>query len=132
MHDCKYFSLALDESTDVTDISQLLIFTRTIDCTFEVHEELLKLVSLHDTTRGTDIFNAVNNVASAYGGFDELSVVVMDGAPVMPERHAGFAGLLQQSRVNCPLLHRTVHQGSNIHFGILFNMKDRHRLISKA
>ena len=31
MHDCKYFSLALDESsTDVMDVSQLLIFTRTI------------------------------------------------------------------------------------------------------
>ena len=37
MHDCKYFSLALDESTDVTDTSQLLIFTRAIDNSFEVH-----------------------------------------------------------------------------------------------
>lgn len=43
MHDCMY--LALDESTDVMDVSQLLIFTRTIDSSFEVHEELLKLVS---------------------------------------------------------------------------------------
>lgn len=42
MHDCKYFSLALDESTDVMDISQLLIFTRTIDSSFVVHKELLK------------------------------------------------------------------------------------------
>uniref|UniRef100_A0A3Q3JPD4 SPIN-DOC-like zinc-finger domain-containing protein n=1 Tax=Monopterus albus TaxID=43700 RepID=A0A3Q3JPD4_MONAL len=82
MHDCKYFSLAL-ELTDVTDVSQLLIFTRTVDSSFKVHEELLKLVSLHDTTRGTDIFNAVNNVASEYGGFDKLSAVVTDGAPAM-------------------------------------------------
>uniref|UniRef100_A0A3Q3JYZ9 DUF4371 domain-containing protein n=1 Tax=Monopterus albus TaxID=43700 RepID=A0A3Q3JYZ9_MONAL len=105
MHDCKYFSLALDESTDVTDVSQLLIFTRTIDGSFEVHEELLKLVLLHDTTRGTDIFNAVNNVARAYRGFDKLSAVVTDGAPAMQGRHTGFEGLLQQNRANCPILH---------------------------
>ena len=35
MKDCKYFSLALDESTDVTDVSQLMIlfllyFTRGV------------------------------------------------------------------------------------------------------
>lgn len=68
MHDCKYFSLALDESTDVMDVSQPLIFTRTIDSTFEVHEELLKLVALHDTTKGTDIFNAVSGTVTKYGG----------------------------------------------------------------
>ena len=112
IHDCKYFSLALDESTDVMDVSQLLIFIRTIDSSFEVHEELLKLVSLHDTTKGTDIFNAVNSVASAYGGFDKLSAVVTDGAPAMQGRHTGFAGLLQQSGVNCPILHCIIHQVS--------------------
>ncbi|KAL2089187.1 hypothetical protein ACEWY4_016086 [Coilia grayii] len=110
MHDCKYFSLALDESTDVMDVSQLLIFARTIDSTFEVHEELLKLVSLHGTTKGTDIFNAVNTVVNGYGGFDKLSTVVTDGAPAMQGRHRGFAGLLRQSGVNCPLLHCIIHQ----------------------
>ena len=28
---CRYFSLALDERIDVTDISQLMIFTRLVD-----------------------------------------------------------------------------------------------------
>lgn len=31
MQDCKYYSLALNENTDVTDVSKLLIFERTID-----------------------------------------------------------------------------------------------------
>ena len=70
MHDCKYFSFALDESTDVMDVSQLLILIRTIDSSYEVHEELLKLVSLHDTTTGTDIFNAGNSVASIHTYID--------------------------------------------------------------
>ena len=58
MNDCKYFSLALDESTDVMDVSQLLIYTQAVNSSFEVHEELLKLVSLHDTTKGQDILTS--------------------------------------------------------------------------
>ncbi|XP_062415327.1 general transcription factor II-I repeat domain-containing protein 2A-like [Pungitius pungitius] len=110
MQDCKYFSLALDESTDVTDVSQLMFFARTIDNAFDVHEELLKLASLHDTTKGSDIFNAVTSAVGEYGGFEKLSTVVTDGAPAMQGRHRGFAGLLRQSGVNCPILHCIVHQ----------------------
>uniref|UniRef100_A0A3Q1CL92 HAT C-terminal dimerisation domain-containing protein n=1 Tax=Amphiprion ocellaris TaxID=80972 RepID=A0A3Q1CL92_AMPOC len=76
INDCKYFSLALDESTDVTDVSQLLIFNRTIDSSSEVHEELLKLVSLHETTKGTDIFKAVKTVVNEHGGFGKLSAII--------------------------------------------------------
>ena len=110
INDCKYFSLALDESTDVTDVSQLLIFTRTIDSSFEVHEELLKLVSLHNTTKGTDIFDAVNTVVVDHGGFSKLSAVVTDGAPSMQGRRTGFVGLLRENGVNCPALHCIIHQ----------------------
>ena len=110
LHDCKYYSLALDESTDVTDVSQLLIYTRAINSSFEVHEELLKLASLHGTTKGVDVFNAVQSAVQEYGGFDKLSAVVTDGAPSMQGRRTGFAGLLQQSGVECPILHCIIHQ----------------------
>lgn len=63
MHDFKYFSLVLDESKDVMDFSQLLIYTRTVDCLFEVHKEL-KMVPLHATTKGTDILNDINSVVT--------------------------------------------------------------------
>ena len=66
MRHCKYYALLLGESTDMTDVSQLLIFNRAIDSSFEVHKELLKLVSLHDTIKGKDIFNTVNSVISEH------------------------------------------------------------------
>uniref|UniRef100_A0A3Q1BIY7 HAT C-terminal dimerisation domain-containing protein n=1 Tax=Amphiprion ocellaris TaxID=80972 RepID=A0A3Q1BIY7_AMPOC len=110
INDCKYFSLALDESTDVTDVSQLLIFNRTIDSSSEVHEELLKLVSLHETTKGTDIFKAVKTVVNEHGGFGKLSAIVTDGAPSMQGRRAGFTGLLHQNGVDYPVLHCIIHQ----------------------
>ena len=31
MKNCTYFSVALDESVDVTDVSQLMIFARLVD-----------------------------------------------------------------------------------------------------
>ena len=41
---CIYFSLALDESTDISDTSELLIFIRTVDKNFTVQEELVQAV----------------------------------------------------------------------------------------
>ena len=46
---CSYFSVTLDESVDVTDVSQLMIFARLMDESFEVQEELL---TLHPLTVG--------------------------------------------------------------------------------
>lgn len=54
-----YFSLALDESTDLIDTAQLAIFVRGVDDELNVGEYVLELIPLADTTRGEDIFNAV-------------------------------------------------------------------------
>ena len=52
----EYFSLALDESNDITSTAQLLIFIRGIDKQFCVTEELAALKSLHGSTKGEEIF----------------------------------------------------------------------------
>ena len=57
----KCFSIALDESTDVLDTAQLLIFIRGIDEHFCITEELLSVESLKGTTTGKDIFDSVMN-----------------------------------------------------------------------
>lgn len=108
--ECKYFSLCLDESTDLSDISQLVIFIRTIQNDFSVSEEMLDLIPLHGTTKGTDIFEAVNKVVSDYGGFDKCTCIVTDGARAMLGTGIGFAGLLKQNNINCPVIHCIVHQ----------------------
>lgn len=105
---CKYFSLCLDESTDLRDISQLVIFVRTIQEDFRVSEEMLDLLPLHGTTRGIDIFEATKKVVSDYGGFDKCSCVVTDGARAMMGTEIGFAGLLKkkkQYQLSCDTLH---------------------------
>ncbi|GAA6090000.1 general transcription factor II-I repeat domain-containing protein 2A-like [Tachysurus ichikawai] len=50
------FSVAIDESTDITDVAQLAIFIRAVDETLTVTEEFLELVTMTDTTTAEDIF----------------------------------------------------------------------------
>ncbi|XP_022165780.1 protein FAM200A-like [Myzus persicae] len=110
MMNCAYFSIALDESTDVSDVSQLLIFVRVISLQFEMYEELLELCSLHGSTKGIDIFNAVKNAIEPFGGFKKMSSVVTDGAKSMVGKNIGFVGLLRKSDINVPAIHCIIHQ----------------------
>lgn len=107
---CPYFSLALDESCDITDTSQLLVFVKLIRDDFTIIEELLNVCSLRGTTKGQDIFSAVQTAVEEYGGFDKLTAVVTDGAKAMVGSNTGFIGLLKQKQGNVPAFHCIVHQ----------------------
>ena len=79
--DFEYFSLACDETTDITNTAQLAMFVRGITTEFETKEELLSLQAMHGTTKGEDLFNqvilAMNNFELPF----ELSGITTDGAP---------------------------------------------------
>ena len=52
----QWFSIALDESNDIQDTAQVLIYIRGIDENFEITEELLSMESLKDTVTGEDLY----------------------------------------------------------------------------
>ncbi|XP_067209977.1 protein FAM200A-like [Linepithema humile] len=112
INNCRYFSLCLDESTDISDISQLLIYVRTVQDDFTTNEELLALKPLHDTTKGVDIYAAFMAAVNDYGTnlLKKCSCIVTDGAPAMTGKVNGFVGLLKENGINCPTLHCIVHQ----------------------
>lgn len=111
MQTCRYFSLCLDESTDISDVSQLCIFVRCIQNDFSISEELLSLASLHDTTRGIDIFNAVwEHVNKFCNGFEKCTTIVTDGAKAMVGTENGFCGQLRKHNIYCPMIHCIIHQ----------------------
>jgi hypothetical protein len=105
-----YFSLCLDDITDETDVSQLLIFVRAIQSDFSTHEELLNLVSLHGTTKGSANFEAVRKCVDKYGGINKCFSIVTDGAKVVVGEKKGFSGLLRKCGVRCPVFHCIIHQ----------------------
>jgi len=107
---CRYFSLCLDESTYISDVSQLLIFIRIVEDNFVINEELIALASLHSTTKGMDIFNAVREQMEKYGGFHKCTAIVTDGAKAMVGKTNGFWGHLKKNGINCPTFHCIIHQ----------------------
>ncbi|XP_047482993.1 general transcription factor II-I repeat domain-containing protein 2A-like [Penaeus chinensis] len=84
------FSVAIDESTDITDVPQLAIFIRGVDDILTATEEFVELVPMTDTTTAADIFTAL------VGALDRVEVdwsravsLATDGAPSMTGRKAG-------------------------------------------
>lgn len=122
INNCCYFSIALDESTDISDTSQMLIFIRTVNENYSYSEELLKLQSLYGTTKGEDIYKELKCSLAQYGGFDKCTAIVTDGARAMTGKNIGLAGLLQKEGINCRMLHCIVHQEALC--GISLKLKD--------
>ena len=60
------FSIACDESADISDTAQLGIFIRGVNEDFTETEELLALQSIKGTTKGEDIFGEVKKVFNTY------------------------------------------------------------------
>lgn len=91
------FSIAIDESTDVSDVAQLGIFICGVDASLTITEEFVALVPMTDTTTADDPF------ASLVGALDRLEVdwsravsVATDGAPSMVRKKAGVVVKLRE------------------------------------
>ncbi|XP_067318488.1 general transcription factor II-I repeat domain-containing protein 2-like [Anolis sagrei] len=92
-----YFSLALDESNDVRDSAQLLIFIRGTNDHFEVTEELAALQSIKGTTTGEDIYEKVCETVNALNlDWAKLVSVTTDGAPSMVGSKKGVIARINQ------------------------------------
>nr|KAF6296031.1 hypothetical protein mMyoMyo1_009163 [Myotis myotis] len=78
----KFYSLALDESNDVKDTAQLLIFIRGISDNFEITEEFLAMEPLKGKTRGEDLYDRVSTVIEKMKlPWSKLANVTTDGSP---------------------------------------------------
>lgn len=93
---CTYFSVALDESTDITDTAQLLVYVRAVNSNFEVTQELAGLASLHGRTTGLDIFNGMKSVLERFNiQWSKMRSMTTDGAPSMVGKEIGLAGQMK-------------------------------------
>uniref|UniRef100_A0A671TSU0 Uncharacterized protein n=1 Tax=Sparus aurata TaxID=8175 RepID=A0A671TSU0_SPAAU len=114
--DFKCFALAMDESNDVQDTAQLLIFIRVVNSDFEVSEELAALQSLSDTTTGEDIFCKVHQTMEELDlDWSKLASITTDGAPSMTGASRGLAGHIKREMeergLTPPLqIHCLIHQ----------------------
>jgi len=94
---CVTFSLQIDESTDVSDTAQLIVFIRMLLNDFTSKEELLCMISLKERTRGLDIFNSFKErVTLMKLPLFKLVSITTDGAAAMTGRNNGFITFCRQ------------------------------------
>ena len=85
------FSVALDESTDISDVVQQAIFIRGVDETLSV-TEFLGLVPMIDTITANDIFNSLVEGLNRMGIYWSRAVgIAADSAPSIIAKKAGVA-----------------------------------------
>lgn len=114
----EYFSIALDESTDISSTAQLLIFLRGVTQNFEVSEELIGMSSLTSQTKGSDMLEALLEKCSIMDlDLTKISGITTDGAPSMVGSTSGIVTLLktylQTKNINTKELmqfHCIIHQ----------------------
>ncbi|XP_048852664.1 general transcription factor II-I repeat domain-containing protein 2-like [Brienomyrus brachyistius] len=96
------FSLACDESTDISDSAQLLVFIRRVNENMEITQELAGFETLRSTTKSEDLFAAVERVLDTNGlSWEKLVGITTDGAPAMAGRKTGLATLISQKVSQC-------------------------------
>ncbi|ROT71300.1 general transcription factor II-I repeat domain-containing protein 2-like [Penaeus vannamei] len=107
---------ALDESTDVQDSAQLLIFIRGVSANFEMCEELAALQSLKGTTTGEDIFGKVYQTMEELDlDWSKLASITTDGASSKVGMSRGLIGRMnremEERGLTAPLqVHCLIHQ----------------------
>lgn len=105
------FSICLDESTDVTSAARLAVIARFPSGNI-IKEELIKLMTLSEKTRGEDIMNELKKEFIELGiNFGNIVSVTTDGAPSMIGKNIGFVKLLKQEvNHNIVEFHCIIHQ----------------------
>ena len=104
------FSLALDESTDKTDMAQLSLFVRYFDKD-GFSEKYLTLIPLSGQTTGQVIHERLTEyLRSVDLSLHQLISVSTDGAPAMTGRENGLEGRLKRENNNVLFVHCIIHQ----------------------
>ena len=111
MKDSKYgFSMQLDESTDITNNAQLLVYTRYTTQNYDAETELLMSKELSSTTKRKDVFEVLYNFFKQNEiDWKKLIGCTTDGAPSMLGHKFGFTTYLGTVSSNTTIIHSLRH-----------------------
>ena len=88
---CSAFSIVLDESTDLSDTAQLVVFMRGVTDNFQVTEEFLHMAIMQSTTTGQNICEEVTKMMNKFEiDSSKLVGITTDGAASMVGKNNGF------------------------------------------
>ncbi|KAM5219559.1 zinc finger BED domain-containing protein 5-like [Hipposideros larvatus] len=104
------FSIQLDESTDVANCSQLLVYMRYIN-DGDFKDEFLYCKPLETTTTARDVFDTVGSFLKEHKiSWEKVCGVCTDGAPAMLGCRSGFQRLVLNESPKVIRTHCMIHQ----------------------
>ena len=104
------FSLQLDETTNVSSLSQLAVFVRYVKDDM-IKEDFLFCRPLTTTTKAADVKKLVDDFFRDNDlSWDMVSAVCSDGAPVMLGQKSGFSALVKADAPHIIVTHCVLHR----------------------
>lgn len=104
------YSLQLDESTDVSSCSQLMVFARYFEGEV-MKEEYLFSEPLTTTARGEDVFKLLEAFVMKHEiSWGRLAGLCTDGAPAMIGRKSGFKAFVKEVAPQASFTHCIIHR----------------------
>ena len=85
----QWFSITFDQSTDLQDTAQLLVYIKGINENFEITEELLSMKSLKDPNTIKDLFNsAIDSLITSGLTLNKVASIITDGSYLLTGMHS--------------------------------------------
>lgn len=115
IENCSYFSLQFDESNDIVDSAQLIVFIRMVFSDMSCKEEFLTMISMKGQTRGEDIYQVFINFATKTDlPLRKLVCIATDGAPAMVGKNVGFLAFCKNNKdfTDFITIHCVIHQNA--------------------
>lgn len=132
IHASPYFAIQCDETTDVAQLSQLLVYVRYVGST-SIEEEMLFCKPLETTTKAEDVFKVVATFFDNNGmKWEKLVGVCTDGAPAMIGSRSGFIARIKQISPNAVGSHCVIHREALASRTLPAAMKDHLAIIIRA
>ena len=104
------FSIQLDESVDVSSVSQLIVFVRYAVGT-SVKKELLFCSALNTSTKASDVLEKVDHFFNEDKiSWNNLCGVCANGGPAMLGSKSGFRALAQSKAIGVIFTHCFIHR----------------------
>ncbi|CAL9706387.1 unnamed protein product [Knipowitschia caucasica] len=112
LHKADHYSLAIDESTDTTDVAQMCVYVQYFDDkSVSFQEELLFLIPLEGQTTGDILFAKLEEQFRENSlPLEKVNFIVTDGAPSMVGKRRGLVSRLKEVAPNIQALHCLIHQ----------------------
>uniref|UniRef100_A0A8C1LJ55 DUF4371 domain-containing protein n=2 Tax=Cyprinus carpio TaxID=7962 RepID=A0A8C1LJ55_CYPCA len=104
------FSIQLDETSTVADEAVLIAYVQYVDDS-ELKQDILLSTNLSTTTRGEDIFHAIDTYFTKNQiPYNNLVACCTDGAASMMGKNKGFNARLKEKAPYCLVFHCMIHR----------------------